>query len=163
MRAQQHHPQSQKLYFTFFQIELENKRKSEEKLALERAKVVYTNVRKKFTDLKFFIEILSIADRFAYASSIQKTILDDMREFFPREELLWHTLAQRELNGLSTNDCSVHLSDVKEEDEDSKPKFGKLKMIDTQTNSNSQSLRKRIELCVQIYDAAVTAVSSNFQ
>lgn len=146
---------------TFFQIELENKRKSEENLALQHADVIYINGQKKFTNIEFYIEILNIVDRFSYAKSIQETVLDDMRRLFPREELLWHTLAQRELNGLSTNDCTVHMAEVKEEDEDRKPKFGKLKMIDTQTNSDSQSLRKRIELCVQIYDAAVAAVSSN--
>lgn len=158
LRAQQRHPESKKLYLTFFQIELENKRKSEEFLALQHADVVYTNGKKKFkNNIEFFIEMLNIADKFSYAKSVQQTILDDMRQLFPHDELLWHTLAQRELNGLSSVDCTLNMNEmVKKEDEDSKPNTDKLNVDPTAPVQHT--LKKRIELCMQIYDAAVKAV-----
>lgn len=70
-RAQQRHPESQKLYLTFFRIELENKRKSVELEALQHADVVYASSKKKFTNIEFYIEMLNIVDKFGYAHTIQ--------------------------------------------------------------------------------------------
>lgn len=164
LRAQQRHPESQNLYLTFFKIELENKRKSEEIEALQHADIVYTSSKKKFTNIDFYIEMLNIVDKFSYANSIQQNILDDMREMFPREEILWHTLAQRELNGLSTVDCTVDFTGlIKSEDaankgEDNKVNLKKLKIEDL-SGPAQHTLRKRIELCIQIYEEAVKVVS----
>lgn len=158
LRAQQRHPESQKLYLTFFQIELENKRKADESLALQHADVVYSNGKKKFTNIEYFIEMLNIVDKFGYAKSIQQTILDDMRRLFPRHELLWHTLAQRELNGLSPGDCTTDITEsVKREGADARKSHGK---VADPSASVTHTLKKRIELCVQIYDAAVKEVDT---
>lgn len=67
LRAQQHHPDNQKLYLTFFQIELENKRQADDELALQHANVVYNNGKQKFTDIAFYIEMLKIVDMFEFA------------------------------------------------------------------------------------------------
>lgn len=166
LRAQQRHPESQKLYLTFFQIELENKRHSEELEALQHADIVYTSSKKKFTNVEFFIEMLNIVDKFSYASSIQQNILDDMREMFPREEIMWHTLAQRELHGLSAIDCTVDFTGliksegVENKNEDSKLNLNlkKLKIEDLAAPA-THTLRKRIELSTQIYEEAVKVVS----
>lgn len=156
MRAQQRHPESQKLYYTFFQIELENKRKADESMVIQHADIVYSNGKKKFNEIEFFIEMLSIVDKFPYAKGIQQTILDDMRRLFPRHELLWHTLAQRELNGQSPTDDTIDIADaVKKEDEDSQNGH-----IDLSSASAAHTLKKRIELCVQIYDSAVKLVDT---
>lgn len=158
LRAQQRHPESQKLYLTFFQIELENKRKADESLALQHADVVYSNGKKKFTNIEYFIDMLNIVDKFGFAKSIQQTILDDMRRLFPRHELLWHTLAQRELNGLSPNDCTTDITDsVKREGDDIRNSHGK---VADPSASVTHTLKKRIELAVQIYDAAVKEVDT---
>lgn len=158
LRAQQRHPESQKLYLTFFQIELENKRKSEESLAMQHADVVYTNGKKKFSNIDYFIDMLNIVDKFSYAKSIQQSILDDMRRLFPRNELLWHTLAQRELNGLSPIDCTTDITEsLKKEGEDSKDNIN---IIADPTATVQHTLKKRIELCVQIYDSAVKVVDT---
>lgn len=165
MRAQQKHPESQKLYLIFFKIELENKRQSDELEALLHADIVYTSSKKKFTNIDFFIEMLNIVDKFAYANSIQQNILDDMREMFPREEVLWNTLAQRELKGLSTVDCTVDFSGlIKTEDgenksDDCKVNLKKLKIEDL-SSPPQHTLRKRIELCIQIYEQAVKIVDT---
>lgn len=164
LRAQQRHPESQKLYLTFFQIELENKRQSPELEALQHADIVYTSSKKKFTNIDFYIEMLGIVDKFSYASSIQQNILDDMRELFPREEILWNTLAQRELHGLSAIDCTIDftglikMEGVNNKDEDNKSNIKKLKIEDL-TAPSQHTLRKRIELCMQIYEEAVKVVS----
>lgn len=167
LRAQQLHPESQKLYLTFFQIELENKRKSDELEALQHADVVYSSSKKKFTNIDYYIEMLSISDKFKYASSIQQAILEDMRMMFPREEILWHTLAQRELNGLSSIDCTVDFAGLiksecgENDDEDSKANLKKLKIEDLSTPAQNP-LRKRIELAIQIYEEAVKVVGHGF-
>lgn len=153
LRAQQRHPESQKLYLTFFEIELENKRKADEQLALQHADVVYSNGKKKFTHIDYFIELLKIVDKYPYARPIQQTILDDMRNLFPLQELLWHTLAQRQLNGLSPNDDTMDMTEaVKREGEDNKDNIAK--WTDPST-LEPHTLKKRIELCVQLYDASV--------
>lgn len=168
MRAQQRHPESQKLYLTFFQIELENKRQSPEIEALQHADIVYTSSKKKFTNVEFFIDMLNIVDKFSYASSIQQNILEDMRVMFPREEIMWHTLAQRELHGLSPIDCTVDFTGlikaegIENKDEDNKLNVNlkKLKIEDLSTPAQ-HTLRKRIELCTQIYEEAVKVVSKH--
>lgn len=146
LRAQHLHPESQKLYLTFFQIELENKREAEEELALQHATIIYTNGKKKFTNVSFFMDMLSIVDKFDYPNSIQQLILQDLREMFQQDETMWHTLAQRELEGLSTDKFIERIkmeNDVKNED---------------LAASAQQSLRKRIEQCTQIYEEAVKKV-----
>lgn len=157
-RAQQKHPESQKLYLTFFQIELENKRKAEDIKAMQIADVVYSNGKKKFGSIDYFIEMLNIVDKFPYAKPLQQTILDDMRRLFSRHELLWHTLAQRELNGLTLSDCTTDIVEtVKREGDSSKNSHGP---VADPSAPVVHTLKKRIELCVQIYDAAVREVDT---
>lgn len=141
LRAQHLHTKSQKLYLTFFQIELENKREADESLVLQHAQAVYTGGKKEFTNVKFYIEMLNIVDKFSYATNIQQMILHDLREMFQHEEIMWNTLAQRELNGLLAID-----------------KFIKLENEDTSTTQHAQ--RNRIEQCVKIYQEAVKTVNT---
>lgn len=153
LRAQQLHPESRKLYLTFFQIELENKREADENLALQHATVVYTNGKKKFNNATYYIEMLNIVDQFSYANSIQEMILNDMREMFPLEDIMWHTLAQRELNGLPT--AKSIESNCGEDDENKL----NLKNVKIEADASAlQSLRKRIETCIQVYEEAVKMV-----
>lgn len=167
LNAQNRHPESQKLFLTFFQIELENKSQLSDFEALRHADVVYTSCKKKFTNIEFYIEMLSIVDRFSYASSIQQNILEDMRLLFPRDEKLWHILAQRELHGLSAVDCTMDFSGLikmegsMNKDEDSKFNLKKLKIEDLSAPAN-HTLRKRIELCMQIYEESVKVVNIYF-
>lgn len=183
MRAKQHHPESQKLYLTFFRIELENKLKTIELDAIKHADVVYASSRKKFSNIEFYIEMLDIVDNFSYAHTIQSRILSDMRTMFARNELLWHTLAQRELKGLSVEcnvDCKAELIKVECQSEemnysDSENRCSEdaengnedvkmdvdLENVKTEESAEPQpnTLKKRIEICIQIYEAAVEWVS----
>lgn len=87
---------------------------------------------------------------------------------FPRSELLWHTLAQRELNGLSTIDCTVDFtglikSETGHKNEDSKlplSQFKKMKIEDL-SSPPQHTLKKRIELCAQIYESAGRTVNTS--
>lgn len=166
LRAQQRHPESQEIYLTFFRIELENKRQAAEMEALQHAEIVYTNTKKKFTNIEFSIEMLNIANQFSYALSIQETILEDMRTMFPLEEILWHTLAQRELNGQSSVVCSSEFTElIKTEGEgnkegDSKENFKRLKM-EHLAIPPQRTLRQRIQTCLNIYREAVKMVSGS--
>lgn len=153
LRAQQLHPESRKLYLTFFQIELENKRQADENLALQHATIVYTNGKKKFNNVNYCIEMLNVVDQFSYAISIRDQILYDMREMFPHEDIMWHTLAQRELNGLPTVQSN---ESVDGGDDENKLDLKNVKIEDS--TSAQQTLRKRIESCVQIYEEAVKMV-----
>ncbi|XP_055310345.1 U3 small nucleolar RNA-associated protein 6 homolog [Sitodiplosis mosellana] len=149
LRAQHLHPESQKLYLTFFQIELENKREADESLALQHAQIVYTNGKKTFTNVTFYIEMLNIVDKFSYANSIQHMIMNDLREMFQHEEIMWHTLAQRELNDLSTDQFIKLENEDNAMDEDS-----------SRLTAVQHSQRKRIEKCVEIYQEAVQVVNT---
>lgn len=148
LRAQQLHPEHQRLYLTFFQIELENKRQAEEELVLQHANVVYNNGKQKFNDIAFYIEMLKIVDKFEYADSIQQQILSDMRETFKHDEFMWHTFAQRELSGQSTANFIQWIRN------DGEPnKIDSVKSEDTLFVT-----RKRIDLCVKVYEEAVKEV-----
>lgn len=147
LRAQQLHPESHQLYLLFFQIALENKGQTDESTAIKCANIVYTNGRNKFTNASFYIEMLNIVDKFSSAGSIQLQIFEDIQTKFQTDEIVWHTLAQRQLHGKP----SIEL--IKLEDEDSKLNENKSFRI-----SKQLPLKTRIELCQKIYEKAVNTV-----
>lgn len=89
-------------------------------------------------------------------------------EKFPREELLWHTLAQRELNGLSAVDCTVDFTGlIKTESAENKKEDSKLSLallkklkIEDLSSPPQHTLKKRIELCMQLYENAGRTINS---
>lgn len=85
--------------------------------------------------------MLNIVDKFSYANLIQQMILQDLRETFQHEEIMWNNLAQRELKGLSTD------------------KFIQLENEDNLT-AVQYAHRKRIEQCVETYQEAVKVVDT---
>lgn len=160
LRAQQRHPEAQRIYLIFFKIELANKRKANETLAVHHAGVVYANGKKRFSAIDFFIEILNIADQFSYARSLQNVILDDMKQNFERNELLWHTLAQRALNGFSPVITSTEISETikkEAEEEDDNDDITEIPDADKGTPFR-YTLKKRIELCIYTYESSVVVV-----
>lgn len=176
MRAQQQLPAAQKLYTTGFRIELENKIKLDEVEALQRAESMYESSRaQKFINAEFYIEMLDILDKFNYAHAIQQRILDDMQEMCPHAEIRWHTLAQRELKGLTSKiNCAVDFSGlIKMECDDvenNKNEGGattdaknidlnlkKMKIEDLAAPPHHTSA-KRIESCIKTYEDAVKDV-----
>ncbi|GAB0094316.1 hypothetical protein DMENIID0001_095980 [Sergentomyia squamirostris] len=133
----QRHPENCKLYCKFLKIKLLEAEKiddqtevgaTDRKLVLEQAKIIYENSRKKIHSVEYLADILEIIQEFSIAGDLQKMVLKDMQKDFLLEELMWHTLARRELMGL-------HMKDDKEEEIMSTPK-------------------KRLERCVQVYSEA---------
>lgn len=160
MRAQQQLPEAQKLYTIGFRIELENKCKLDELDVVQRAEALYASSRvQKFTNAEFYIEMLEIIDKFSYAHAIQQHILDDMQDMCPHAEIRWHTLAQRELKGLSSKiNCAVDFSGLI-----------KMECDDAENNKNTgfevkfeNTNAKRIESCIKTYEDAVKDVTIIF-
>lgn len=162
LRAQQFHPESQKLYTTFFQIELENKRKSSEEIALKHADVVYANAKKKFNNIEFFLEMLKIVDRFGYAKPLQQTILEEMQEKFAQHELMWHIMAQRELNaGVVDENLADEVVTIKLDDSDGSAEGESIATENKDIKVTGEAAeRKRIEICVQVYETAIESVNN---
>lgn len=147
--------------------------------ALEHASAVYTRTKELFTNIEFYIDMLKIADKFEYASSIQRNILNDMREMFPRNEFLWNMLAQRELKGSSSICCPTKsLKSIKTEkynSENEERKFNqsieKLNISEHPAVSAQHHIKedgesdKEKEKCIEslsrIYEEAVKMVRKN--
>ncbi|KMZ08882.1 U3 small nucleolar RNA-associated protein 6 homolog [Drosophila sechellia] len=158
LRGLQRHPDSEALNKCFFDIMLKeaalanNERNlaentlSEQDIKLERVEAVYRNSMANITQLDYFVKLLeSCEDHQELTGKLQRMIIDDMQEKFPREPGLWDLLAQRELRGF-------HLGDLEEEDldtSDEEPASKKSRSV------NGRSLKRRIQLCVTVYKSAV--------
>lgn len=131
----QRHPESKSLYCTFFKIKLleackvnpaDDDESSEWNNRLAKAEIIYKSGKDKIRSVDFLVEILEIADGFPVTRNLQQKILSDMKNEFPLNELMWHTLARRELQGRHFNDP-----------------------IPGEPNS-----KKCIELCLTVYETA---------
>lgn len=153
MRAQKHHPDSEKLILFEFRIELENKSQFPEVEALQNADTVYMNAKKKIQNFDFFMDMLNIVDKNAYAGELLEKIVYDMEILFKHKEILWHTLAQRAFNGQSapeTIDDDQNM--IKTECTDGK--------LNVKTIKIETSLRKQIENCSKVYLDAIKVVTN---
>jgi len=158
LRGLQRHPDSAALNKCFFDIMLKEaalgndernlaeNTLSEQDIKLERVEAVYRNSMANITQLDYFVKLLeSCEDHQELTGKLQRLIIDDMQEKFPREPGLWDLLAQRELRGF-------HLGDLEDEDldtSDEEPASKKSRSV------NARSLKRRIQLCVTVYKSAV--------
>lgn len=126
--------------------------------ALEYLDECYRNGKLKFPQIEYYFGMLQIVDKLSYARPMQQIILVDVRTEYLQNELLWHTLAQRELHGMTVNDNPKNFGDENhQEDEDSKSSFSK-----SQSSDHSVSLRPmrtRIKACVETYKDGIDHVS----
>lgn len=152
------HPDSLSVFLTIFQVELEEKRKRNVNEAIEYLDECYRKGKVKFPQIEFYFGMLQIVDKLSYARSMQQIILVDVRMEYLHNELLWHTLAQRELHGMTVNDNFKSFADEHhQEDDDSKSSFSK-----SQSSDHSVSLRPmrtRIKACVETYKEGIDHVS----
>ncbi|KAH8354655.1 hypothetical protein KR084_000869 [Drosophila pseudotakahashii] len=158
LRGLQRHPDSPTLNKCFFDImlkeaalanderTLDENTISEQDIKLERVEAVYRNSMANITQLDYFVKLLeSCEDYQELTGKLQRLIIDDMQEKFPREPGLWDLLAQRELRGF-------HLGDLEDEEldtSDEEPVSKKSRSV------NARSLKRRIQLCVTVYKSAV--------
>ncbi|KAH8275856.1 hypothetical protein KR018_012151 [Drosophila ironensis] len=163
LRGLHRHPDSQDLNKCFFDMMLKeaaladsertlaDNTLSEQDVKLERVEAVYRNSMANITQLGYFVGLLeSCEDHHELTGKIQRIIIDDMQEKFPREPGLWDLLAQRELRGYHLGDGS----DLEEDEEtnnsgDDEPTTKKPR------STNVRSLKRRIQLCVTVYKSAV--------
>lgn len=156
--ALQKNPESHLLFTNYVKMELKEGaqvpdwNKHDRDLALHRSTLVYEMAKKKINDIKFFIELLSMVQDFPFTDTLIETIIHDMEIVFPRKELLWHTLAQRELMGFHRH----YKNESKDSDDYDK---------DEETTPNNlprkKKLRARIEICVQVYEVATEELKTD--
>lgn len=104
-----HHPSSKELYTEAFNIELQfgaQKSKStdaeieKQQKSVARAEVMFqTSLKPIGDDVEYIISLLEIASKFDFTKTLQKTIIDYMIKNCWKSELMWHTMALRELQG----------------------------------------------------------------
>lgn len=156
------HPDALNVFLTIFQVELEEARKRNANEAIEYLDECYRNGKLKFPQIEFYFGMLQIVDKLSYARPMQQTILNHVRTEYLHSELLWHTLAQRELHGMTVNDNSKNFADENhQDDDDSKSSFSK-----SQSSDHSVSLRPmrtRIKACVETYKEGIEHVSISKQ
>lgn len=118
-----HHPDSKELYIEAFSLELQSalpRDKSgeesgdrNEKAAL-RAQVHFeTSLKRIGDDVHYIISLLDIATQYEFTEKLQQKISEYLLTNCWKSELMWHTMAQRELTGhhydkdtIITNNCT---------------------------------------------------------
>lgn len=151
------HPKSKELCLTIFKIELNESAQQaatipktepgtepqpipqlNNTLLSKRAEIIYDHCKREISDIEFFIDLLNIAENYEFTTSLQTIIVLDLMNQFSGHELTWNTLAQRELKGYHIND--IYSSNT--------------------TNSTPLTSKKRIELCVKIYNTAASIMKT---
>lgn len=165
VRALQRHPYYENFYWKHFEIELKNKSDLLEHEATQRAADVFTICKDKFERVEVFIELLKITDRFPFAYTLNKDILKYLQEHFAKEPIMWHSLAQRELNGMTTNEYAMELVENMGSDyEDELIEFENLQNNFNEMNIEDEPRRvkekTRLELCHFMYSKGVKAVNT---
>ncbi|XP_059616443.1 U3 small nucleolar RNA-associated protein 6 homolog [Phlebotomus argentipes] len=148
----QRHPDNNRLYYKFLKIKLMEAEKIkvltesgliERNHILEGAKIIYDNSRKKIHNIEYLVNILEIVQEYSFAQDLHSAVLRDMQSDFPLEELMWHTLARRELMGL-------HM--VTDHELEADNQFGG--NTDEASTKSKSTPKKRIECCVAVYEQA---------
>lgn len=140
----QRHPNSEILYFTFLKLKLlegaalkADDLDGQQKM-ITQAELIYKDGKGNIESIEFAVGMLEIVSRFDFARSLEAVILADMQSGHRSSELMWHTLAKRELQGR-------HLNAIEGGDQKSD------KLVDP---------IKCIELCVTIYETACELINT---
>lgn len=145
----QRHPKSEILYFTFLKLKLleGDKLKVEDSdgkdKLITQAELIYKDGKENISSIEFIVGMLEIVSRFEFARSLEALILSDMQSGYRDSELMWHTLAKRELSGR-------HLSAIQEEGHENAKS----------SSSSPVDPIKCIDLCVTIYETACDLVNT---
>lgn len=139
----QRHPKSETLYFTFIKLKLleaanqsavadADQREEAQKKLLAQAEVIYKEALGNIKTLEFLVGMLEIVSQFEFAWPLEAVILAGLQKSHRKSELMWHTLARRELDGR-------HLEMFEE---------GGV------NKTHPSDPKKCIELCVTVYETA---------
>lgn len=145
MRALIKHPTSEYLHLEFLDVELSNDRELPVETVIDNAKLLYTNAIKNFRNdrsvsveriLTFQAAVLDQLNKYSFTKDMQLMVLNDRPDDkYLEEELFWHILAQRELNGQITLDKDRN---------------------EPESEMGSQNMN--IKRCVKVYESALTKV-----
>lgn len=149
MRALQLHRKNEHLYLEFLDIELANDRELSVENVVGNATLVYNNGMSSFRSkegesipteriLTFQAAVQDRLNKYPFTKEMQLMVLEDVEEKYLKEELYWHILAQRELNGQTTLDKNRN------------------KHLDEPT---VETQKVNIKRCVKVYEAVLSKVS----
>ncbi|KAJ8924757.1 hypothetical protein NQ315_000910 [Exocentrus adspersus] len=105
------HKDCQILYKEAIQLELLNKEKDEwskdatkslkskDEICCDKIKTYIQTIFKNITDFKFLLEILELLEPHTFTRSVQDVVINRLLDRHSDEDLVWHTLAQRERRG----------------------------------------------------------------
>lgn len=117
MRALIKHPTNENLHLEFLDVELSNVRQLPEQNVIDNGTLLYHNAMKHFRNdksvrveriLTFQAAVLDLLSKYSFTKQMQLMVLNDKDDSYLKEELFWHILAQRELNGQLTYDVDRH-------------------------------------------------------
>lgn len=97
------HKDSQHLHTEAIKLQLSivNELDNDEKEKSEVCGKIYADFIGKFVnDVKFLIQILDILSKYPFTLSVQNLVIDKLKESPSDQDLVWHTLAQREMRGM---------------------------------------------------------------
>lgn len=125
---------------------------SEQDIQMERVVAVYRNSLANITNLDYFLKLLeSCEDHAELTAKLQHHIIEDIQTKFSREPSLWDALAKRELRGYHLGD----LMNMAENEDDTEPSEKKSRTDSQVKVFQTRSKKRCIELCVEVYKAAV--------
>lgn len=138
----QRHPKSQELYFAFIKLKLiegadlkEEQNEARDKL-ISQAELIYKEGKTSIGSIEFVVGVLEIVSEFDFARSLEAIVLADMQANYRDSELMWHTLARRELKGKHLN------------------------AIASGEDGGATDPEKCIKLCITIYETACDLLAS---
>lgn len=126
---------------------------------LQKARIAYKMCANANSTLDFHVAMLEEAMRHSFTESLQRDILERMRDDHKDEPLFWHTIAQRELYGYCTfedkDDDETNADDEATTTAEAPVVAAPAITSIAELAPNQRIKRETIERAVQVYDAAV--------
>uniref|UniRef100_A0A6M2DFR0 Putative u3 small nucleolar rna-associated protein 6 n=1 Tax=Xenopsylla cheopis TaxID=163159 RepID=A0A6M2DFR0_XENCH len=64
---------------------------------ITQAEIMYNSALKNVKDVHFLIGLLKICERYNFVEVLEKRIINDLKVMFPKDEIVFHTVAQKTL------------------------------------------------------------------
>lgn len=99
-QAQNRHPDSLPICCINFKIVLDNKDNRKDSDVLERADAIFADGMTRHESIKYYMEMLKIADQYKYTRLVQQNIASKAHDLFQHSEEFWYLMGLRDLNQL---------------------------------------------------------------
>lgn len=70
---------------------------------ITQAEITYDSALKNVKDVHFLIGLLKICERYNFVENLEKKIINDLKAMFPKDEIVFHTIAQKALLNRNSN------------------------------------------------------------